>query len=124
MNPYYFEDIKENLKAKSGPTYPRGTALALRAFEDTVRHDSSCFEVREMPTIREEIVEFCDTLIEAGISEFALTANQTGTIEIMHHLNSLGWVYDGLCVVVYLLLPEGFKESIGGIRFIFKGGNA
>lgn len=81
---------------KSGLTY--GQILCLRNYQDCLRHNSSAFEITELPGDT-YLEEFMVTLIMADVYSFVITAKDTAVIEFLHLIKKRGWKITSLEVV-------------------------
>ena len=113
----YFESMRQVVrkcreKHEELP-YTRGAMLVLRAYEENERLRSSRFEVEDMPKFRNEAEEFVKVLRHVGIDEFAITEQSTYIIRILHRLETLGWVFNGLCRVkrTYAYMGKNIGDS-------------
>jgi hypothetical protein len=104
---------------KSGLTL--GQRLALRNYDDCIRHNSSDFEITELPP--ESILEdFMNTILLADIHSMVITAKDTSVIEFLHLIQRRGWHIQGLekidrkdtgCFGVYDYDVPGIRVKIG-----------
>ena len=76
----------------------RGESTAYRAWVDSVRNDSSIFEVADLPW-NEDVVDFVETLRKAGITEIAVTDHSTALMDGLHALDAEGFHIVSTCVV-------------------------
>ena len=75
-----------------------GQHMAYIAWFNSVRNQSSIFEVNNLPWPR-DIYEFVETLRAAEVTEFAVTDYGTGLMEGLHRLTAEGCTMQGLCTV-------------------------
>lgn len=96
---HFFEQInaKINERKSSGQKsgYSLGTRKALWNYNDSKRHNSSEYEVTDLPS-EDSMEDFIETLRSAGITTFVITAKTTALIEALHQLRRLGCTVYGL----------------------------
>lgn len=88
-----FESMKE--KIKNGMKYSSGEMYALYNYQDSVRHNSSEFEVTETPS-GNETATFLRTIYASGVTTFILTEKSTTIIEFLHAASKYNWNIAGL----------------------------
>ena len=87
-------------KRERGFAYPftDGQDRAFRAWDTSLRNESSTFEVQNLPWDK-DIHDFVEALRAAEITEFAVTDRSTGLMEGLHGLATEGCTIQGLCKV-------------------------
>ena len=96
---YTFEQMDRNIYErksngqKSG--YSLGARKALWNYKDSKRHNSSEFEVTDLPG-ESDMEDFLSTLRIAKVSTFVVTAKSTALIEALHQMRRLGCTVYGL----------------------------
>lgn len=85
---------------EKGFKYPftNGQDKAFCAWVNSVRDESSIFEVRDLPWDK-DTHDFVETLRAAGITEFAVTDQSTALMRLLHLLAAEGCTMQGLCTV-------------------------
>ncbi|HRU98619.1 MAG TPA: hypothetical protein P5092_14445 [Ruminococcus sp.] len=78
---------------KSG--YSLGARKALWNYNDSKRHNSSEYEVTDLPN-ESDMEDFLSTLRIAKIATFVVTAKNTALIEALHQMRRLGCTVYGL----------------------------
>lgn len=99
---------------KSG--YSLGTRKALWNYKDSKRHNSSEFEVTDLPA-EADMKDFLTALRIAKITTFVVTAKNTALIEALHQMRSLGCSVYGLDTITrndaeYRVLDDYKVEGI------------
>ena len=102
---------------EKGFKYPftNGQEKAYHAWFNSVRDESSTFEVRDLPWDK-DTHDFVETLRAAGIAEFAVTDQSTALMRLLHLLAAEGCTMQGLCKVTRSETRwggEGTKEYPG-----------
>jgi hypothetical protein len=96
---YTFEQMDRNIYErksngqKSG--YSLGARKALWNYKDSKRHNSSEFEVTDLPS-ESDMEDFLSTLRIAKVTTFVVTAKSTALIEALHQMRRLGCTVYGL----------------------------
>lgn len=96
---YTFEQMDRNIYErksngqKSG--YSLGARKALWNYKDSKRHNSSEFEVTDLPS-ESDMEDFLSTLRIAKVTTFVDTAKSTALIEALHQMRRLGCTVYGL----------------------------
>ena len=96
---YTFEQMDRNIcerksnGQKSG--YSLGARKALWNYKDSKRHNSSEFEVTDLPS-ESDMEDFLSTLRIAKVTTFVVTAKSTVLIEALHQMRRLGCTVYGL----------------------------
>ena len=96
---YTFEQMDRNIYErksngqKSG--YSLGARKALWNYKDSKRHNSSEFEVTDLPG-EPDMEDFLSTLRIAKVTTFVVTAKSTALIEALHQMRRLGCTVYGL----------------------------
>ena len=96
---YTFEQMDRNIYErksngqKSG--YSLGARKALWNYNDSKRHNSSEFEVTDLPS-ESDMEDFLATLRIAKVTTFVVTAKSTALIEALHQMRRLGCTVCGL----------------------------
>ena len=96
---YTFEQMDRNIYErksngqKSG--YSLGARKALWNYKDSKRHNSSEFEVTDLPS-ESDMEDFLSTLRIAKVTTFVVTAKSTALIEALHQMHTLGYTVYGL----------------------------
>ena len=96
---YTFEQMDRNIYErksngqKSG--YSLGARKALWNYKDSKRHNSSEFEVTDLPS-ESDMEDFLSTLRIAKVTTFVVTAKSTALIEVLHQMRRLGCTVYGL----------------------------
>ena len=96
---YTFEQMDRNIYErksngqKSG--YSLGARKALWNYKDSKRHNSSEFEVTDLPS-ESGLEDFLSTLRIAKVTTFVVTAKSTALIEVLHQMRRLGYTVYGL----------------------------
>ena len=96
---YTFEQMDRNIYErksngqKSG--YSLGARKALWNYKDSKRHNSSEFEVTDLPS-ESDMEVFLSTLRIAKVTTFVVTAKSTALIEALHQMRRLGCTVYGL----------------------------
>ena len=87
-------------KRERGFAYPStdGQDRAFRAWDTSLRNESSTFEVQNLPWDK-DIHDFVEALRAAEITEFAVTDDSTALMRCLHLLASEGCAMQGLCKV-------------------------
>lgn len=123
----YFEQMIANMKeCKSNGNksdYVAGAIVALLNYNDSKRHNSDKFEVTNIPIA--QLTDFIETLRNAEITDFVVTAEQTNVIEALHEMQKLGCVVSGLDIVTRVDTEfcvmgtydvKGIRVSISDVR--------
>lgn len=76
-----------------------GELVALKNYTESKRHNSSEFEVTELPD-EFSTDDFINVLRAANIKSFIVTAKNTMVIDTLHHMSELGCTVCGLDAVV------------------------
>lgn len=76
-------------------SYSLGARKALWNYNDSKRHNSSEYEVTDLPD-ENCMADFIETLRTAGITTFVVTAKNTALIEALHQMRRLGCTVYGL----------------------------
>ncbi len=96
---YTFEQMDRNIYErksngqKSG--YSLGARKALWNYKDSKRHNSSEFEVTDLPS-ESDMEDFLSTLRIAKVTTFVVTEKSTALIEALHQMRRLGCTVYGL----------------------------
>lgn len=90
--PYFEEKLNYNFKTRSGKWF------AYYNYKESVRHNSSMYEVTELP-YDNAIQEFIQTLREADVSSFVVTEKCTELIPTLWNLVNSGCSLIGLVEV-------------------------
>ena len=105
---------------EKGFKYPftNGQEKAYHAWFNSVRDESSTFEVRDLPWDK-DTHDFVETLRAAGITEFAVTDQSTALMRLLHLLTAEGCTMQGLCTVTRSEIRWGGNgtEEYQGILF-------
>ncbi len=78
--------------------YASGQMVAYHAWFNSIRNQSSAFEVQDLPW-EDNAHDFVETLRAAGITEFAVTDNSTALMRVLHEFAAEGCTMQGLCKV-------------------------
>ena len=95
-----------------------GQSKAYRAWSNSVRNESSTFDVQDLPWDK-DVHDFVKALRDAGITEFAVTDQSTALMRVLHLLADEGCTMQGLCQVTRTENRWGYEgtEEYPGILF-------
>ncbi len=119
-NNYTFEQMDrkiyecKSVGQKSG--YSLGARKALWNYKDSKRHNSSEFEITNLPD-EPDMGDFLSALRTANITTFVVTAKSTTLIEALHQMRRLGCTVYGLDTITrndteYRVLDDYEVEGI------------
>ena len=101
---YTFEQmdrkIYERISNGQKSDYSLGARKALWNYRDSKRHNSSEFEVTDLPG-ESDMEDFLTTLRIAKITTFVVTAKSTALIEALHQMRRLGCTVYGLDTITH-----------------------
>lgn len=108
-------------KREESIKYPftEGQDKAYRAWEKTIRTESSAFEVEDLPWDK-DAHDFVETLRAAGITEFAVTDQSTALMRLLHLLAAEGCTMQGLCKVARREVRWGVEETTEHDGILFR----
>ncbi|MCI8815544.1 MAG: hypothetical protein HFF15_01785 [Angelakisella sp.] len=105
---------------EKGFKYPftNGQDKAFCAWFESVRDESSTFEVRDLPWDK-DTHDFVETLRAAGITEFAVTDQSTALMRLLHLLAAEGCTMQELCKVTRNEICWGYEGTAGHDGILF-----
>jgi len=115
-NNTYFQTMEQ---ADNKSTFTDGQLKAYRAWIESTLHESSAFEVQDLPWDR-DTHDFVATLRAAGITEFAVTDQSTALMRLIHLLAAEGCAMQGLCTVSRNEARWGTEETTEHPGILFR----